>query len=73
MVVVGEKGRNIMGIYKREDVVAVEMDNGEVRCIACMRKEDWEGVKGANLITAESIEREEKIIVCNECDELIDC
>jgi len=51
---------NIEGIYQ---------EDGSVKCRDCMSEEDWKQLKEEQVITLEDIERDNKWIYCDYCEE----
>jgi Zn finger protein HypA/HybF involved in hydrogenase expression len=56
-----------MGIHKIEDIVAINDQNGKVKCLDCMEKNDWDDLKEEEIISVRNIENDEIVYFCDSC------
>ncbi len=56
-----------MGVIKRGEVLGFFDEDGEITCEKCMDKEDWDNIGELDLITENSINRDNDILICDVC------
>jgi hypothetical protein len=64
-----QKGGKIMEVQAIENIAGIYQEDGSVKCRECMGEEDWKQLKEERVITFEEIERDNKWIYCDFCEE----
>jgi hypothetical protein len=65
----GQKGGKIMEAQAIDNIAGIYQEDGSVKCRDCMSEEDWKQLQEERVITVEDIERDNKWIYCNYCEE----
>jgi len=56
-----------MAVYKVDDVAGTDSPYDGVKCLDCMKKEDWHKAMEGMIITYEMIQDEEVFYFCDSC------
>jgi hypothetical protein len=56
-----------MGVYKVDDVAAINNPYDGIKCIDCVNERDWIEVADGMIITYEMIQDEEVFYFCDSC------
>jgi DnaK suppressor protein len=63
------KGDDIMEDHKIDTLIGIYNEDGSVKCRECMSDPDWKKLKEERIISLEDIERDNKWIYCDYCEE----
>ena len=60
-----------MGIVKREEILAIQKEDGRIICANCMTDQEWDTITESQIITRDSIDAAEEVYFCDvrlKCD-----
>lgn len=62
------EGDGTMKVHEIDNLVGMYEEDGSVKCIDCMKEEDWKDLKQEKIITLDDIENGEKLFYCDYCE-----